>query len=134
MTAFSDAPFPGLTPTARAFNPGKWPVRTFVTQNGTEVRILYGDTESGTGLSLSFENLRDDEAQLFIEHYRAVLGTYMTFGLDAEGNTGTKGGWEGSPNAISPAAGNQWRYAGAPTLRQVGPGVSSVNVDLVAVL
>ena len=132
--AHSNALFPPIVPTARAFNPGDWPVRSYVSQSGVEIRILYGDTETGTGLSLSYENLKDNEAQLFVQHYRAVLGTYMTFWLNSSGNSGTKGGWEGDTSAISQAPGAYWRYASAPTLRQVGPGVTSVNVDLVAVL
>ena len=134
MTASSDVPFPSITPTARAYNPGDWPVRSFVSQSGVEMRIMYGDMETGTGLSLTFSNLPDAEAELFVDHYRTVLGTYMSFPVDNSGTGGIRGGWEGSSSAIGAPAGNQWRYASAPTLRQVGPGISSVNVDLVAVL
>ena len=134
MTTLSNAPFPAVTPTARGYNPGNWPVRSYVSQNGTEVRILYGDTETGTGLSLSYENLPDAQAQLFLDHYRAVLGTYMQFHLNSSGNVNAKGGWDGDTNAIGKPQGTYWRYAGPPTIQQVGPGISSVNVDLVAVL
>ena len=134
MTVLSSAPFPAIVPTARAYNPGDWPVRSYVSQSGVEIRILYGDTESGTALSLSYENLKDNEAQLFVDHYRAVLGTYMQFLLNASGNNNAKGGWEGDSNSLGKPQGTYWRYASAPTLRQVGPGVTSVNVDLVAVL
>ena len=85
-------------------------------------------------MSLTYQNLSDANAELFIEHFRSVKGTYQTFVLDAA----AQAGWAGDPKNLSKDSGdstpNAWRYAQAPQLESIKPGVSSVTVDLIAVL
>lgn len=122
--------FPQHIPTARSFETGSWPVKTYRSQNGSEVRILYGDQETEAKLSLTYANVADAVADDFLQHYRSVKGTYLLFDLGGS----TKAGWQGSPDALGKPYAAKWRYAGPPKLSSVRPGVSTVQVDLVAVI
>ena len=122
-------PFPSIAPTARDFNPGDWPVKTFNAQSGAEVRILYGDTRTQMKLALNYDNLIDTQAEQFLTHYDEVKGSYLTFDL----NSTAKAGWSGSAAAIDAGNINKWRYVDAPQVTAVRPGRSSVRVNLVGV-
>jgi hypothetical protein len=122
--------FPALAPTARNFNPGDYPIRQFRSQSGTEIRILYGDSRTGMTLELSYDNISDANAELFLTHYNEVKGSYNTFTIPDE----TKEGWEGSGSAIDVSGVNAWRYSEAPAITAVRPGRSSVRVQLIGVL
>jgi hypothetical protein len=124
--------FPDLVPTARSFDPGNWPVREYRAQNGAEVRLLYGSKRTGMKLSLSYDNISDTNAELFLHHFNETWGTYNTFVFD--GDPGAKAGWGGSPQAIGAEFwGNRWRYAEPPKVVSVRPGRSSVTVNLIGV-
>ena len=124
--------FPSLTPTARSFTPGDYPVKTFKSQNGSETRILYGSTRTNMKLSLTFSNIDDDDADLILSHYDEVQGTFQRFQLG--GNDFTLGGWEGSILSQQPVFDNKYRYEGPPQVTQVRPGISTVTVNLIGVL
>ena len=126
--------FPTLVPSSRAFTPGRFPQKVFKSQSGSETRILYGDKETESTLDLSYRNIADTSADDFVIHFRSVKGTYNTFRLNAVGNTNAKGGWTGSTDAIGKPSGTAWRYASAPKITSVKPGVSNVSVKLIAVL
>ena len=125
--------FPTLVPTSRSFEAGDYPVKTFKAQNGKEHRILYGSNRTNMRLSLSYANITDANAELFLDHYHEVQGTFGTFaigGLDA-----SRGGWKGNKDAIGAAThGNSYRYESPPQLAQVRPGISTVTVNLIGVL
>ncbi len=125
-------PFPDLIPTARSFESGDFPVRTFKAQNGKEHRILYGSNRTNMKLSLTFANITDANAELILDHYESVQGTFGT--LTVSPSSG-KGGWQGNEDAIGAAAhGNVYRYENAPQMTQVRPGISTVTVNLIAVI
>ena len=138
--------FPGIAPSRRSYTPAQYPVKAFRSESGVEVRILYGSEPTGAKLQLQYQNLLDDQAELFIEHFRAVQGTFQTFYLNSAGTDegsnidedSAKAGWNGDPSNLSKNSGeatdNFWRYAEAPQLSSVKRGVSSVTVNLVAVL
>lgn len=124
--------FPTVTPSSRSFDAGDWPVKAFRSQNGVETRILYGSNRTGMSLQLSYENITDATAELFLDHYNEVQGTYRTFTLP---QTGATGGWTGNADAVDgSSSGNTWRYAEPPAVQSVKPGISSVQVKLVGVL
>ena len=82
-------------------------------------------------LVLSYKNITDANAELFLDDYDDQKGTYSTFLIPVE----TKGGWKGNADAISAAiASNKWRYSAPPKVTQVKPGISNVQVNLVGVL
>lgn len=123
--------FPSLVPTSRSFESGDYPVKTFKAQNGKEHRILYGSNRTNMKLSLSYANITDANAELFLDHFDEVQGTFGTFviGLDA------RGGWEGNKDAIGAQThGNNYRYESPPQVAQVRPGISTVTVNLIGVL
>ena len=140
----TSAPFPSIVPSSRRFTPAKWQVKSFRSQSGSEVRILYGDQASEATLNLTYSNLSDLDAELFVEHFRKVKGTFQQFPLGAPGTTvgsnldelSPKGGWAGDPTNFGKGFANQskWRYADVPQLESVKRGVSNVTVNLVAVL
>ena len=122
-------PFPALKPTSRDFTPGNWPVKSYKSQSGAEVRILYGDTRTNMELTLGYDNISDAQAQQFLTHYDETKGTYNTFAI----NSSTKAGWAGTATAIDSGTINRWRYADPPQVTAVKPGRSSVRVSLLGV-
>ena len=122
--------FPALVPTSRDLDPGSYPVKAFRAQSGVEVRILYGNKRTDQMLDLSYTNVPDAQAQLFVQHFDAVLGTFQTFTLPAA----TRTGWSADQATIDAVAGAAWRYEEAPKISSVRPGLSSVTVRLRAVL
>ncbi len=125
--------FPTLVPTSRSFEAGDFPIKTYKAQNGAEHRILYGSNRTGMRLSLSYANISDSNAELFLDHYDAMKGTFTTFVIG--GTTGSRGGWQGNLDALGAQThGNNYRYEGPPQLTQVRPGISTVTVNLIGVL
>lgn len=122
--------FPDLKPTSRQFEFGDWPVKTFRSQDGSEVRILYGSQRTGMTLDLSFENISDANADLFFAHYLEVKGSYNTFAI----TDNTRAGWSGNNTTLGASAwGNAYRYAAPPTITATAPGRSTVQVKLIGV-
>jgi hypothetical protein len=122
--------FPALAPTSRDFSPGDWPTKRFNSQSGAEVRILYGNQRTNAKISLSYDNITDANAQLFLEDYDAQLGTLRTFTLPSAAFSG----WAGTDNKLDAPPGTKWRYEAEPSVKAVRPGRSSVTVRLVAVV
>jgi len=125
-----------LVPSARTFESGDYPVKTYKAQNGAEHRILYGDKRTNMKLSLTYANILDADAELFLDHYDTVQGTFQTFSLGSiNGVNPTRGGWEGNKDALgAQAQGNDYRYEGPPQVAQVASGRSTVTVNLIGVL
>jgi len=125
-----------LVPSARTFESGNYPVKTYRAQNGAEHRILYGSKRTSMKLSLTYTNIADIDAELFLDHYDTVQGTFQTFSLESvNGVNPTRGGWEGNKDALGAQThGNNYRYEGPPQLTQVRPGISTVTVNLIGVL
>tara|TARA_R100001086_G_scaffold242861_1_gene171036 strand:+ start:170 stop:550 length:381 start_codon:yes stop_codon:yes gene_type:complete len=124
--------FPSLVPTARTFDAGDFPVKIYKSQNGKEHRILYGSNRTNMKLSLTYANITDANAELFLDHYEEEQGTFGTFDSVP---TGYEKGWEGNASEIDAQTfGNKYRYEGPPQVVQVRPGVSTVTVNLIGVL
>ncbi|REJ66024.1 MAG: hypothetical protein DWQ28_08015 [Proteobacteria bacterium] len=121
--------FPSLTPTGRQFTPGDFPSKTFNSQSGAEVRILYGSRRVNATLSLSYVNVTDANAESFLDDYSNQLGTFRTFTLPSA----VFEGWSGSTATLDAPAGTKWRYDKQPQVQAVRPGISSVTVALRAV-
>lgn len=122
--------YPDLAPTSRSFDAGNYPYKTFQSQSGKEVRILYGDKRTGMTIELSYSNIADTAADDFIAHYDEVKGGFNTFTLPSS----FRSGWSGNATAIDAATGNQWRYEQPPQITSVRPGISNVTVRLIGVL
>lgn len=122
--------FPSYNPAGRSFDAGDYRYKTFTSQSGKEVRILYGDKRTGMKLQLLYENLNDSQADDFISHYDEVKGGFTAFTLPSA----FRAGWSGDTAAIDAATGNQWRYESPPQIQQVRSGISTVTVNLIGVL
>lgn len=121
--------YPSVIPSSRSFDAGDFPVKAFRSQDGAEVRLLYGSKRVGMKLQLGYQNVPDATAKLFVEHFHEMQGTYQLFVLPTE----TRGGWTEDQKWIDAEAwGSRWRYSGPPQLSSVSPGVSTVQVELVA--
>lgn len=123
--------YPSIVPTSRSYSAGNWPVKTFNAQDGVELRILYGSRRYNHSLSVTYENIPDTTAELFMQHYFEQLGTYKTFTVTTGGITE---GWKGSANFYNAGVRTQYRYASPPQMTSVYPGVSTMQVELLATL
>ena len=123
--------FPTIAPTGRQYSAGDWPVRAFSSQNGAEVRLLYGNRRVGHTLTLQYNNVTDAEAESFFTDYYAQKGTFSGFAIP-DFISGLGAGWEGSSDFFKAGLGATWRYAEPPVMTAVYPGVSSVTIKLVA--
>lgn len=123
--------YPTTTPTSRSFSYGNYPVKTSQMMDGFETRILLGSKRTGVEMNLQYNNIADDLAKNFLDHFESQKGTYLTFDLPAGTTTGMSPSLAGVIPGVSDT---QWRWAEPPAVTSVYPGVSSVSVKLVAVL
>ena len=124
------AQFPALRPSSRNYSPGDWPVKSWRSMNGSEVRILYGNTKTGSKLDLTFDNIADADAQLILNHYATEFGTFQTFDLS---DVTKHSGWGGDANAFNAGIGVQYRYNEPPKVTNVYRGRSTISVSFVGV-
>lgn len=125
--------FPTLAPSNRQFTLGEFPVKTFRALDGYEVRLLYGSKLTRSQMSLTYNAIPDQSAELFINHYQEVRGSFEAF--EFVDQKGPKTGWGADPQSIGAVSyGNKWRYESPPTVTSVRPGVSNVSVSLVSAL
>ena len=92
--------FPAHEPTGRSFDAGDYRYKTFSSQSGKEIRILYGDKRTGMKLQLQYANIADTAADDFITHYDEVKGGFDVFTLPSE----FRAGWNGDADADHGAA------------------------------
>ena len=129
-------PYPETdVPASRTYVPGTWAMQTFRAMNGTETRILYGNKQLNSSLTLVYKNIPDRNAKLYLDHFYEVKGTFEWFVFE-EADSKAKAGWGQAGNYLSPAQNDPsvgWRYAEAPEMVNIRPGYSDVTVKLVGV-
>ena len=125
---------PLLTPNVRTFDPGNWPIRAYNAQNGTEIRILYGNQRYNLSIGLVYSNITDAQTELFLADYLSKNGTFETFELTVAEATAIFNGWAGTPVALRAPAGVEWRYSAPPKVESVVPGVSTITIALKGVI
>jgi len=127
--------FPSIEPTSRSFTAPKWPTSGLTTQSGVTTRRLWGSRPSQAQLSLSFDNISDDNAGLIVAAYNTAKGATTELTLPAVLFNGASAALTGWLNTTSTGAGMKWFFAEEPpTVESVAPGRSSVRVALVAEL
>ena len=102
--------FPALTPTDRTFEPGNFPIKTYRAESGQETRILYGSARTDLKMSLTYANITDADAELFLDHFDEVQGTLNRFNLVDE----TKKGFKGSKSKLENKAADASLVGGSP--------------------
>ena len=98
-------PYPTLKPAARSYNPGNYAVKTYNSQSGVEVRLLYGSKRYNVQLQLTYNNISDVDAQKFLVHFDETKGTYSTFKFSTEARGGIDGGVARRRGSIATATG-----------------------------
>ncbi len=121
---------PSIKPSARNFAPGNFPVREYKALSGKEIRIRYGNVRTEATLDLTYENIPDGQASLFLSHYSSLEGTFKVFSIGS--SHAAFSGWAGG-GLLNAAAGTAWRYAEPPQIESVYKGISTVRVRLIAV-
>ena len=103
---------------------GDWAQRRNTSLDGSDYRMRYGEKPFGDSLSLTFRHLRESAIIQITEHYRGQNGSHLPFALSAGVTAGM------GSDFITPA-GQSWRYASAPSIQWVRPGVANVTLSLV---
>ena len=73
------ANFPALKPTARSFQLGQYPVKTYRAMSGAVVRRSFGNKAFGYTLDLQFENVPEAAVNTIIDHYNGQQGGTLGF-------------------------------------------------------
>lgn len=127
-------PFPTLTPSTRSIDIGDYPIKKYMAMNGAEIRILYGSADTNAVMTLTYQNITDDLASDFVQHFRSTKGTYEIFPLAQEVYNGWKGDTTEGPYQIFRGEKGRWRYDSPPKISNVRPGISTVQISLITVL
>lgn len=134
MTA-TPAPIPGvilpaLPPTDIRFSEVEWPQSVTRSRNGRTVRRILAGGPSGGSLELVWENLRDVEAEILLQAWDQVYGTYGITGLPDAALAGMEESLRGYVRQPHPLL--TWRFAEPPAMERVKPGRCTVRMRLTA--
>ena len=126
--------FPNLKPSSRNYSPGKYPMSEFKALNGTTTRMLYGNRRTDAEMSLDFRNITDTQAASILTNYEQVMPSddWISF-TTSDGAAGASAPLANYLREVG-GSGLHWRYAEAPTVESVKPGLSTVQVRLVGQL
>ena len=122
------ANFPALKPSARSFQLGQYPVKTYRAMSGAVVRRSFGNKAFGYTLDLEFANVPEATVNTIIDHYNGQQGGTLGFAIATAvfaGYTVTLQGKVRNPSGI------EWLYAEPPSVSSVIKGISTVTVKLV---
>lgn len=122
--------FPALRPTSREFIPPPYPISTVNTISQTAVRLLLASKPGQATLSLTYENLSDQNANSFVQNYEDSKGQMTSLVLPAEAVSGLGEDFDSYVKSIGSDL--TWRWDGPPRLDSVKKGVTTVVVTLKA--
>jgi hypothetical protein len=122
------ADFPALTPTARNFQLGQYPVKTYRAMSGATLRRSFGNRPFGHTLDLQFDNVPEATVNTIIDHYNTQGGGTEGFRLPRQVFAGYSSELRG--RAQNPT-GIEWLYAEPPAISSVLKDRSTVTVKLV---
>ena len=123
--------YPAITPSSRQFKAPQFPVTAVVSQSGATTRRLWGSRPVQAELSLNYRNVTDDQAAAIVGHYNDCKGPITKVTLpDAT--------WDGASSDLKSylklddyGTGIDWFFAATPTVDNIFPGVSTVQVKLI---
>jgi len=122
------ANFPALTPTARNFQLGQYPVKTYRAMSGVTLRRSFGNRPFGHTLNLQFENVPEATVNTIIDHYNTQSGGTLGFSLPATVFAGYSADLR---NRAQNPTGIEWLYAEPPAISSVLKDRSTVTVKLI---
>lgn len=120
--------FPALEPSARAWTPGARPMTTYTAMNGREIRFRHANRAVNQRLTLGYSNVTETVGKQITDHYETVKNTTESFTVPAEVFAGM------DSYSYTLATGNEWRYAGPPTVDYIRPGYQTVSLELIGVV
>ena len=130
--------FPTLTPSARSYKPGSFPIEQFQGQNGAVTAVKFGNRRADSELTMTFQNITDAQGAEILANYDSVMN-----GLDSNGDwnyiqfpSADSGAMAGIPNQSMREATaetnliRRYRYAEAPQFVSTFPGRCTVTIKL----
>ena len=116
--------FPALIPSARTYSPGDTPNVKRVSLSGMTSGFRRGNRRINQSLSLSFQQLTQEQLDLITAHYVNQQGSFDIFYLPQET-------WSGYAVVPVPSPSNvAWRYATSPTITDNSCNLWSVDIEL----
>lgn len=122
------ADFPSFVPTARSFELGQYPIKTYRALSGATIRRSFGNKPFGYTLSLEFANVVESTVNSICDHYNGQGGGTDGFVVPAAVFAGYSVTLQGK---VRTPAGIEWLYAGPPSVKSEPCGISTVTVSLV---
>lgn len=122
------ADFPALTPTARSFALGQYPVKSYRAMSGAVVRRSFGNKPYGYTLELEFANVPEAIVNSICDHYNGQGGGTLGFTVPASVFAGYSSTLQGK---VRTAAGIEWLYVDPPSIKSELRDRSSISVKLV---
>ena len=105
------------------------------TQSGVTTRRLWGSRPSQAQLSLSFDNITDDNAALILQAYNDAKGASIDLALPSVIFNGASGNLISWLNTSATGAGMKWFFSEQPpAVESIAPNRSSVSLTLIAEL
>lgn len=122
------ADFPALHPTARSFQLGQYPVKTYRAMSGAVVRRSFGNKAFGYTLDLEFANISEAVVNTIIDHYNVQQGGTLGFAIPTQILAGYSITLQ---NKVIYASGIEWLYTAPPSISSVIKGISTITVNLI---
>lgn len=122
------ADFPSIVPTARSFQLGQYPIKTYRALSGAVIRRSFGSRPFGHTLDLQFDNVPEATVNTIIDHYNTQGGGTLGFTLPATVFAGYSADLR---NRAQNPTGIEWLYAEPPSVSSVLRDRSSVTVKLI---
>jgi hypothetical protein len=128
------ADFPALKPTARSFQLGEYPIKSYRAMSGAVVRRSFGNKPFGYTLDLEFANVEEATVNAICDHYNNQGGGTVGFTIPTsvfESYSSTLQGKVRAPAGANGIVFIEWLYAGPPSVKSVLRDVSTVTVKLI---
>ena len=122
------ADFPALRPTARSFQLGQYPVKTYRAMSGAVVRRSFGNKAFGYTLELEFANVSEATVGTIIGHYNGQQGDTLGFSIPVELFAGYS---DSLQDRFARSIELEWLYAEPPSISSIIKGISTATVKLV---
>ena len=116
-----------ITPSKRDFTLGQYPTRVYRALSGNTVKRSYGNKPHSYQLTLQYENIADDKALEFINHYNTTSGGFTRFALPNKIFSGMSVELR---DTIKRPYNIRWEYSGPPKVQSVYNGISTVSIEL----
>ena len=122
------ATFPALKPSARSFQLGEYPIKTYRALSGATRRRSFGNKPFGYTLDLEFANVVEATVNAICDHYNGQGGGTVGFTIPTSVFVGYSNTLQGK---IRTPANIEWLYAGPPSIKSVQRDLSTVTVKLI---